>query len=140
MRSNYIILGIILIICTSFFFVGCSNEENKELSYEMISFENAPKEVQDMMMLSENHNKNFNEDYNSGGGVDLGKERYEFFITNEGETPKILEIGPDETYGRGIMIKYTIENKENAKFPDTSTIIKLNEYYGEITRTYISHP
>ncbi|QUH20371.1 hypothetical protein [Alkaliphilus sp. B6464] len=73
-------------------------------------------------------------------GGDLGKERYVFFITNEGSTPKILGIAPDKTYGRGIMIKYTIENKENAKFPDTSAIIRLNKYYGEITKTYISHP
>lgn len=140
MRSNYIILGIILIICTSFFLVGCSSEENKELSYEIISFENAPKEVQDGIILAEEHNKHLNEDYNSGGGVDLGKERYVFFITNEGNAPKILEITPDTTYGRGIMIKHTTEAKENAKFPDTLTIIKLNEYYGEITRTYISYP
>ena len=140
MRSNLIILGIILIVFTSLFFVGCSSEENKELSYEIISFENAPKEVQDSIMLLENHNKYLNEDYDSGGDFDLGKERYVFFITNKGKTPKILEIIPDKTYGRGIMIKYTIENKENAEFPDTSAIIRLNEYYGEITRTYISHP
>jgi len=130
----------ILIIFASFFCVGCSSEENKELSYEIISFENAPKEVQDRMMLSANHKKDLDEDYDLGGGFDLGKERYVFFITNEGRSHKILEVAPDETYGRGIMIKYTIEDKENAKFPDTSTIIKLNGYYGEITRTYISHP
>lgn len=140
MRSNYIILGIILIIFSSLFFVGCSSEENKEINYEIISFENVPKEVQDRIRESDSNNSYTYEEYNSSGGINLGKERYVFFITNEGRVPKIIEVAPDKTYGRGIMIKHTAEYNENVEFPNTVTIVKLNNYYGEITNVFISHP
>lgn len=142
MRKKYIILGMILIICSSLFFVGCNGKENKELSYEIISFENAPREVQERMRLHEEHGQEHypNEAYNASGGFDLGKERYVYFIVNEGSIPKILEVVSDETYGRGIVIKHTSENKENIKFPDTSVVVRLNEYYGEISNVFISHP
>ena len=141
-RKKHIILGMILIIYSTLFFIGCSGKENKELSYEIISFENAPKEVQERMRWHEERNpKHYsNEGYNASGGFDLGIERYVYFIVNEGSLPIILDVVPDEAYGRGIIIKHTSENKDNAKFPDTSVIVKLNEYYGEIANVFISHP
>lgn len=148
MRKKYIILGIILIICSSLFFVGCGSKESEELSYEIISFENAPKEVQDEISEVDKwirekevviNNSHPNQTISSSGSVNLGKERYEYFITNN-QISKIIEVVPDKTYGMGIMIKHTAESRENVEFPTTVAIVKLIDYHGRISHVYLSHP
>lgn len=132
---------------SNLFLVGCNTEENKEVSYEIVSFESAPKEVQEEISevdkrIRESVMKNNYSNKQttiSSGSIDLGKERYEYFITNN-QAPKIIEVGPDKVYGRGIRIIYTTENIGNVNFPVTTTIVKLNDYYGKISHTYISHP
>jgi len=148
MRSKYIILGVIVIICSSLFLIGCNREASKELSYEIIFFENAPKEVQNEIsevdkwirereaVIDNNHP---HQTISSSGSVNLGKERYEYFITNN-QIPKIIEVVPDKAYGSGIMIKHTTEYRENIEFPTTVTIVKLSDYYGKMSHVYISHP
>lgn len=150
-RSNYIILGIILIICSSLFLVGCNREENKEISYEIISFENAPKEVQDLISKNDrirkekerewikNNSDSQNSTILSSGEIDLGKERYVYYMTdnqiseNNNEIPKIIEVAPDKAYGRGIVIKFVTESiEENVEFPNTVVIVKFTDYYGKI--------
>lgn len=139
MQKNYIILSIILIICSTLFLVGCSSEKNQELSYEIISFENAPKELQERIMLYKDENRYSNEGYNFSGSYDLGKEKYHFLLTNEGRVPKFIGVEPDKALGSGVIVKYTGENKEDSKFPYTVSIIKFNEYYGKIRHVYVSH-
>ena len=148
MRRKYIILGIILIIFSSLFFVGCSSEESKELSYETIFFENAPKEVQNEISEVDKwirereaviNNSHPNQTISSSGSINLGKERYEYFITNN-QIPKIIEVVPDKAYGSGIMIKHTTEYRENVEFPTTVAIVKLRDYHGRISHVYLSHP
>lgn len=146
MRNKFIILGTILIIFNSLFLMGCNREANKEISYEIISFENAPKEVQDDIskvdkwiretIINNNHS---DQTINSSGSIDLGKERYEYFITNN-QVPKIIEVVSDKAYGSGVMIKHTTEYRENVEFPITVTIVKLSDYHGKISHVYISHP
>ncbi|WP_026478133.1 hypothetical protein [Alkaliphilus transvaalensis] len=146
-KTIYIIFSIILIICSNLFLVGCNREENKEMSYEIISFENAPKEVQDEISQVDeiiresviNNSYSNNETIVSSGSIDLGKERYEFFITNN-QVPIIIEVGEDKAYGRGVRIIYTTEYGENKEFPTTVTVVKFINYYGKISQTYISHP
>ncbi len=148
MRSKYIILGIIMVICSSLFWAGCNREVNEDFSYEIISFENAPKEVQDQISEVDKwiresdgviNNNDVNHTISSSGSIDLGKERYEYFITNN-QISKIIEVVPNKAYGSGIMIKHTTEYRENLEFPITVTIVKLSEYYGKILHVYISHP
>ncbi|QUH19431.1 hypothetical protein [Alkaliphilus sp. B6464] len=148
MRSKYIILGVALIICSSLFLVGCNREANKKMSYEIILFENAPKEVQNEIsevdkwireMEAVIDNDHPNQTINFSGSVDLGKERYEYFITNN-QIPKIIEVVPDKAYGIGIMIKHTTEYRENIGFPTTVAIVKLSDYYGKVSHVYVSHP
>lgn len=147
MKSKYIILGVTLIICSSLFLIGCNREANKEMSYEIILFENAPKEVQNEInevdkwirereAMDDSHTI---QTISSSGSVDLGKERYEYFITSN-LIPKIIEVVPDKAYGSGIMIKHTTEHRENGEFPTTVAIVKLSNYYGKISHVYISHP
>ncbi|SCZ02993.1 hypothetical protein [Alkaliphilus peptidifermentans] len=145
MKSKYIILGIMLVVCSSLFLVGCNREENNEISYEIITFENAPKEVQDEINKVDKRirgsviNNDHKETISSSGNIDLGKERYAYFIINN-EIPKIIEVGPDKAYGYGMWIKYTSEETENVEFPTNVTIVKLSDYYDRISHIYISHP
>jgi len=54
-RNNYIILGVLLIVFSSLFLVGCYREE--EISYEIISFEDAPEEVQNRIIETDGKTK-----------------------------------------------------------------------------------
>lgn len=92
----------------------------------------APKELQ-------NENKYSDEGYNFSGDYDLGKEKYHFLLTDEGRVPKFIGVEPDKALGSGVIVKYTEVNKENSKFPDTISIIKFTDYYGEIRHVYLSH-
>jgi len=111
-----------------------------EMSYEIISFDEAPKNLQNIIIEDHEMRNNEMEKYNSSGSIDLGKEKYVFFMSNKGSVPKIIEVKPDETYGKGLMIKHTAEDNESVEFPNTVTIVKLNNYYGEITNVFVSHP
>jgi len=144
-RNNYIILGVLLIVFSSLFLVGCYREE--EISYEIISFEDAPEEVQNRIIETDGKTKEREVDRSAGyvsstiissGNIDLGKERYVYFVTNREENKKInevikiTEVGPFEDFGTGAVVKFATEHRENVEFPDTVTIVKFIEYYGRI--------
>lgn len=153
MRSKYVILGVVLIICTSIF--TAIRYKNEEMSYEVISFENAPKEIQDLIREDDNRIRQReeaakNDDYGtilSSGEINLGEVRYVYFVTNRSknrtinEVPIIIEVGPDKAYGRGVVvIRFNTEYREDVEFPDTVTLVKVNDHWGKIMQVKADIP
>ncbi|MBP2028657.1 hypothetical protein J2Z35_002487 [Acetoanaerobium pronyense] len=152
MRKKYLVLSLIVLVFMSIFLAGCSNEE--EFGYEILSFEETPKEVQDLIVenlkiISEREDESANDSSNStivsSGQIDMGKEKYVYIITSKEnsdeitEIPRIIEVVKDEAYGSGIMIKHTTDDTEAIEFPDTVSIVKL-EYSGKISNVFLSSP
>lgn len=152
MRKKYVVLSLIVMVFMGVFLSGCNNKE--EFSYEILSFEGAPKEVQDLIVenfkiISEREDESTNDSSNStiisSGQIDMGKEKYVYIITSKEnndeitEIPRIIEVVKDEAYGSGIMIKHTTDDTEAIEFPDTVAIVKL-EYSGKISNVFLSSP
>lgn len=149
MRSKYIILGVILIIFSSIYVA--SRFENNEISYTVISFENAPIELRDLIREEDDRIRKIEESAKSlnsskqhatitSGHINLGEVRYVYFMTNNSrnktnnEVPKVIEVVKDKAFGKGVaVIRFNTEYRKNVKFPDTVTIVKLRDYHGELT-------
>jgi len=153
MRKKYLVLSLMGMVLMTIFLGGCNREE-EQFTYEILSFEEAPKGVQDLIVenlkiITEREDEKADESSNStivsSGQIDMGKEKYVYIITSKEnndeitEIPRIIEVVKDEAYGSGIMIKHTTEDTEAIEFPDTVAIVKL-EYSGKISNVFLSSP
>lgn len=153
MRKKYLVLSLMGMVLMTIFLGGCNREE-EQFTYEILSFEGAPKEVQDLIVenikiITEREDESTNDSSNStiisSGQIDMGKEKYVYIITSKEnndeitEIPRIIEVVKDEAYGSGIMIKHTTDDTEAIEFPDTVAIVKL-EYSGKISNVFLSSP
>ena len=153
MRKKYLVLSLMGMVLMTIFLAGC-NKEAEQFSYEILSFEETPKGVQDLIVenlkiISEREAESTNDSSNStiisSGQIDMGKEKYVYIITSKEnndeitEIPRIIEVVKDEAYGSGIMIKHTTDDTEAIEFPDTVAIVRL-EYYGKISNVFLSSP
>lgn len=155
MRKKHLILWSIFIIFSTLIFSGCTKESVTKkaeesaaaIEYEVITFKEAPKKVQDYINLME---EQYQEIRNSpefeerkglnryNGSINVEKDRYEYFTSDELK-PVVLEIQHDQGFGIGIMVKCTYEPVEAKGFPDNVTIIHFKGYRGPISYAFVNN-
>lgn len=148
MKRKHIFLGVLLIISSSLLVLGCDFHESEGVSYEILSFEEVPEVVQDgirevhRMIVDGEREEDTRLGTEATGSYNLGKDgRYEYFITTNNQTLKIIEVVTDEAFGSGLKIVFTTEDREEGvEFPSNVRIVKFNEYHERIAHLYITSP
>ena len=133
MSKKYIVVTIVILVIFSLVLINRNNKDRyyKEMSYEILNYEEAPDIIKSK--IDERLTPNSNRVIHGSG------ESFIVLSPASDKSVEVLSVGKDENVVNGVIYKYKYVDKVSDNILDNIKIIKVINFNGTFTGSFISN-
>jgi len=126
MQKKYLVLILLAVAIIGGILLTNKTYFNNEMSYEIISYEDTPDYVKELIDI---------EKETSSWNVEASDGQYVVLTPPKGKSVEVSYVGEDENFGYGVVYKYYYVDEASDDLKDNIKIIKINHYNGSVRGT-----
>lgn len=133
-KNKYLAITVIVMFSTIILiFTGCDIGMAKEMTFEVLSYEEAPDFVKNRIgeaEIIEESNKMY---------INLDEVHYIIIVPPEDKEVNVLYVGEDESIGHGLMYKYSYIDRGSEDILNNIKVIEINNHSGGIRGVLVKY-